>query len=411
MRKLIILFLLISGNCFAQFNLFGDGVNPVNQSNTWIGTQTFDSIYFNVLHSRTGSSNIFTTGTDGRRLNISNTSAEDSSRIQMTTLGNGGLVINHYGAVYVGNGGNADANDSIAFKVAYNTSYWKYGMAWTSNGLSGDPTTGVWVRMRNNSDSIEFGGLKDIRSGYYLFNGKVSVTNGTIEADTIEVNYLLPKGLGEQIGGEDDQFARIYSNNFYQGGVALADIYQPIGSYAITNNTNTFVNDQIFSGRVRTDTVLNVLGALTLNDTVTVTGRLNVTQETFFNTDIYSGEDRYIIARANSSGTQGVAINASEDNVLRIRNAGVSSYSTVMLNRLMIDDNANKSGGSATLSSGTIAVSNTSITANSVVILMPVGVTNAGELGVTLNAGVGFTIDSSNILDARVVKYVIQETF
>jgi hypothetical protein len=66
--------------------------------------------------------------------------------------------------------------------------------------------------------------------------------------------------------------------------------------------------------------------------------------------------------------------------------------------------------GSATLSGGTVVVADTSITSNSVINLMPVGITNAGFLGVTLNAGVGFTISSSGGSDARVVKYSITES-
>ncbi len=66
--------------------------------------------------------------------------------------------------------------------------------------------------------------------------------------------------------------------------------------------------------------------------------------------------------------------------------------------------------GSATLSGGTVTVADTSITANSVISMMPVGVTNAGFLGVTLTAGTGFVITSSGGSDARVVKYSIRES-
>jgi hypothetical protein len=82
-----------------------------------------------------------------------------------------------------------------------------------------------------------------------------------------------------------------------------------------------------------------------------------------------------------------------------------------MLNRLMIDDGANRSSGTATLVGGTVTVSNTSITANSIILMSPVGITNAGFLGITKSVGSGFTIDSSNASDVRVIDYVIVEKF
>lgn len=72
--------------------------------------------------------------------------------------------------------------------------------------------------------------------------------------------------------------------------------------------------------------------------------------------------------------------------------------------------NAGRRFGSATLVAGAVVVANTSITANSVITFMPVGIANAGFMGVTLNPGVGFTINSSNAADVRVVKYTITES-
>lgn len=63
--------------------------------------------------------------------------------------------------------------------------------------------------------------------------------------------------------------------------------------------------------------------------------------------------------------------------------------------------------GSATLATGTVAVVDASISSTSIVLLMPSGTTNAGLLDVTLNAGVGFTINSLNVLDGRTVQYLV----
>lgn len=272
MRKLIILFLLISANCFAQFDLFGDGVNPVNQSNTWIGTQTFDSIYFNVLHSRTGSSNIFTNGTNGRRLNISNTSAEDSMRIQITTLGNGGLIVNEYGAVYVGNAGNADANDSINFKVALNNTYWRFAQGWTSNGQSGDATTGIGTLLPNNADSIIFRGLTGLNTGKYNFIGNL-YNNDTLLATRNWVNnnarpYKVYTALLTQTGTSNPT-AIVLQNDF--SGVTFTWTRDDIGTYFVTassavltaDKTAVFITNRegisLASSTVSNTTVANIL--------------------------------------------------------------------------------------------------------------------------------------------------------
>ena len=121
----------------------------------------------------------------------------------------------------------------------------------------------------------------------------------------------------------------VNANILSEGGTLLSS------KYAILGNTNTFVNDQIFSGRVRTDTVLNVLGALTINDTATVTGRLNVAQDLSIGNDGIIANARFMILGFNSSGTIGVALNSTADNTLRIRNAGVSTDATVQIGSLI----------------------------------------------------------------------------
>ena len=65
--------------------------------------------------------------------------------------------------------------------------------------------------------------------------------------------------------------------------------------------------------------------------------------------------------------------------------------------------------GTATLDDGTVTVADTSITAKSLVLLMPVGITAAGHLGVTKVVGTSFTILSSSATDVRVVDYMIVE--
>lgn len=61
--------------------------------------------------------------------------------------------------------------------------------------------------------------------------------------------------------------------------------------------------------------------------------------------------------------------------------------------------------GKATLAAGTVAVSDTSVTAGSVVLLTAEGTPTGAELGYTINPGVGFTINSSNGADVRTISY------
>ncbi|MFF8980170.1 glycosyl hydrolase family 28-related protein [Streptomyces cellulosae] len=77
---------------------------------------------------------------------------------------------------------------------------------------------------------------------------------------------------------------------------------------------------------------------------------------------------------------------------------------------LAIAEGANARMGVATLAAGTVAVANTSVTANTRVLLsrQTLGGT-PGHLSVVLDAGVGFTINSSDAADTSSVAYVLCE--
>lgn len=77
---------------------------------------------------------------------------------------------------------------------------------------------------------------------------------------------------------------------------------------------------------------------------------------------------------------------------------------------LRIKSGSNARIGSSVLVGGTVTVSNTSVTANTLVFPVGVGTTNSGYLAYTVNAGVGFTVTSSNPLDTRTVTWVLIES-
>ncbi len=78
----------------------------------------------------------------------------------------------------------------------------------------------------------------------------------------------------------------------------------------------------------------------------------------------------------------------------------------------IIKEGSNATLGIATLSSGSVVVSNTKVTANSRIFLTVDGgtLTNVGTPRVsTRSAGTSFTIVSSNVLDSSDVAWVIIE--
>lgn len=82
-------------------------------------------------------------------------------------------------------------------------------------------------------------------------------------------------------------------------------------------------------------------------------------------------------------------------------------------NGLQIQSGSNARIGTGTLSGGTLAVANTSVTANTRVFLQDTNagaLTNVGSLTVVTSAGVGFTVTSTNVLDTSTFNYLLIES-
>ena len=212
-----------------------------------LGLINGDTTYFSVLKARLGNNKIYTTGSDGRNFLITNTTNEDSARIQISLSGNGGIVVNYYGATILGNSGNPQANDSIMIKFGMNNVYWKYSTAWTTNGQIGDPTTGVGVLSPNNTDSLIFRGLTNSTSGKYNFLGNFYI-NGT-EVTTVDTSLFVKRSA------------------FSQSIEATGGNVNIIGSILVT-------------GRISIDTIFNPTTDLIINDSTRITGTLNVAGNT-----------------------------------------------------------------------------------------------------------------------------------
>lgn len=81
-------------------------------------------------------------------------------------------------------------------------------------------------------------------------------------------------------------------------------------------------------------------------------------------------------------------------------------------NGLQIKAGSNARIGTATLASGTVTVSNTSVTASTRVFIQDTGgsITNLGSNTVTISAGSGFTVTSTNILDSSTFNWILFES-
>lgn len=80
---------------------------------------------------------------------------------------------------------------------------------------------------------------------------------------------------------------------------------------------------------------------------------------------------------------------------------------------IQIKSGSNARIGTGTLSGGTLAVANTSVTANTRVFLTDTtsgALTNVGSLTVVTSAGVGFTVSSTNVLDTSTFNWILIES-
>lgn len=75
---------------------------------------------------------------------------------------------------------------------------------------------------------------------------------------------------------------------------------------------------------------------------------------------------------------------------------------------LGIKSGTNQRAGTDTLASGTVSVANTGVTTSTIILVTPQS-TGVGTVSATPNPGTGFTMDSTDITDARTVAYFLVE--
>lgn len=140
----------------------------------------------------------------------------------------------------------------------------------------------------------------------------------------------------------------------------------------------------------------NIVGAITA-DTITVAG--NVVSQAGTSTFVEISVTDDIAAGGNISSTAG-SITTDSGNISAV--AGNVSGVDVQVNGILkVDDS-----GIAAMAAGTIAVGLVSLAATDVVLVTP-QFAPAGRLSVAMNAGVGFTINSSDGGDAGDIGYLV----
>lgn len=216
----------------------------------------------------------------------------------------------------------------------------------------------------------------------------------------------------------------ILNNPSASGGVVLANA----GTTMLTANSSgvTVASGFLFSCQSSS----NFAGLLTANRITAISGAVGqvpITSQGFSgqtgNLQNWSNSTPTVLASVNSGGkfvfatptttlasvnypagtlpTSGQTLGdvANDGTNLNVYNSSFGGYNPIY----------SQFKGSATLSAGTVTVSNANIKSTSMVIPVPAGTgtTNVGSIEVSITAGTGFTMTSASTLDTRVVNYLI----
>lgn len=176
------------------------------------------------------------------------------------------------------------------------------------------------------------------------------------------------------------------------------DTYEAVAGTLGTNPNGaaTYPNDLappvLTNGDIIAKGMISSIGGITTNSNIFALGHIEATG--YISTDSYlsSGTATYV----------GTSLTAQQN----ISNIGYVSTSHLYLRGGVADPAARV--GNATLAAGTVTVSTTGVTATSKIFLTYTGINNAGILRVSaINAGVSFTIASTNGSDAGTVNWLI----
>ncbi len=190
-------------------------------------------------------------------------------------------------------------------------------------------------------------------------------------------------------------------------GAALATV-GTLSSSGMTLNGVTPVLNLVDSGSSQSSFFLNGFGILAIAiNRNPATGTFDNTGAACASFNLTCGNGTSAIqfftsAVNNTSPTLRVTFDATGN--IQVNTAGAG---------LQIKSGSNARVGTGTLSGGTLAVANTSVTASTRVFLTDTtsgSLTNVGTMTVVTSAGVGFTVTSSNVLDTSTFNWLLVES-
>lgn len=220
------------------------------------------------------------------------------------------------------------------------------------------------------------------------------------EYNTISSSSFLKNTSGVKINGGNNAVVNCnISNNTYgiEVGTGDNDGHGIVSSCRINHNTSNnircvgvvknylFSNCMIYAGTIL---VSASSGVKISNCEISIT-QINVNNSSYFSLINNFFEINPTVTFTNNTN-------------MNIRD----NFSRVSLNSQLIELPATT--GQATLSAGSVTVSNANIQNTSIIVCTANGTTNSGFVSVTKTPGVGFTIQSSNVLDGRIVDYMIK---
>lgn len=305
------------------------------------------------------------------------------------------------GGFMIGQGGQGSATTSDFVNSAGVSNTSAVRLIGSVNGASGAPAlalTGTWLANANTAmDLIQ-------ATGTTAFVGSSNGTGLGINAVTGFTGNLLDL----QLAGVSKMSATQLGILTIGGLLSNGDIKAPNSGFiywqtftamqSTSNGTLTITNSAVNSGvrlDVTTDGILNLQTRGGISS-----AKINAGGATFFDQTATTGATRIV-------GSLGAADTATT-NIFSL--AGSQNF--LIGAGLVFKTGSNARLGSGTLVGGTLAVANTSITANSHVFLSDTtsgSLTNVGQLSVVKNAGVGFTVTSTNVLDTSTFDYWIHE--
>ena len=354
-------------------------LNTTGEFNTSVG---FSSLFFNstgVYNSSFGNFSLYnnTTGSSNNAFGAS-TLGKNTTGSYNTAIGYGSLGNNTTGSNNIGIGSFAlnqsnTGGDNIA--IGNNT------LQNTKNSLSN-----LNIAIGSNSLNLKKSGGGNVSIGANSLKNDTSGANNV----SIGVNSMLLNKNGSTsvaIGGN-----ALYNNTQSNSNVA-------IGGNALYNNTQ-YQNVGIGNNALSSTTSGHNNTAIGYDAGNNALQKIDAVNSTAIGNGAFTTKSNQMVF-GNSSVTETVI------NGLTIHNSNVSL--SVAGNGLVIKEGTNARLGTATLTAGTVTISNTSVTANSRIFLQGNGNTNAGFLTPVITAGVGFTVTSSSGTDARTFSYFIVE--